>query len=123
MEGGQASLVQHSDSVRKPNSTRKRTTVDSVVGKTKRRKTVKSTWSNEDIANVITLVEKNKVLYDTGDGNYHKEKDKRIDVWNDIAIELKLNKTGNTICSFMVFILARHVKAGYVYLSIAWTFR
>ena len=110
-------MVQHGDSVRKPNSSRKRTTVDSVVGKTKRRKTVKNTWSNEDIANVITLVEKNKVLYDTGDGNYHKEKNKRIDVWNGIAIELKLNKTGNTIYSFMVSILSRHMKAGYAFVS------
>ncbi|GAU90903.1 hypothetical protein RvY_03257 [Ramazzottius varieornatus] len=75
----------------------KKTTSAELSKKTRRKAATKEEWSDKDIAEVITLVQKNSVIYDTGHADYYKGKDKRPDIWEDMAAELKLDKTGGKL--------------------------
>ncbi|GAV06224.1 hypothetical protein RvY_16245 [Ramazzottius varieornatus] len=76
---------------------KKTTPADVPPRKTRRKAATREEWSDKDIANVITLVQKNSVVYDTGHVDYYKGKDKRLDIWEDMAKELKLDKTGDAV--------------------------
>ncbi|GAU89209.1 hypothetical protein RvY_01786-2 [Ramazzottius varieornatus] len=75
----------------------KKKTPAETPAKKHRRSTTKRKWNEKDIADVITLVEKNRVFYDTSHVDYYKAKDKRLDIWEDMAKELKLEKTGEDV--------------------------
>ncbi|GAV09487.1 hypothetical protein RvY_19024-2 [Ramazzottius varieornatus] len=76
---------------------KKTTPADVPPRKTRCKAAMREEWSDKDIANVITLVQKNSAIYDTGHVDYYKGKDKRLDIWEDMAKELKLDKTGDAV--------------------------
>ncbi|GAV02369.1 hypothetical protein RvY_12945 [Ramazzottius varieornatus] len=49
---------------------KKTTPADEPLKKTRRKAAAKGEWSDKDIANVITLVQKNSVIYETGYVDY-----------------------------------------------------
>ncbi|GAU99241.1 hypothetical protein RvY_10273 [Ramazzottius varieornatus] len=76
---------------------KKTTPADVPPRKTRSKAATREEWSDKDIANVITLVQENSVIYDTGHVDYYKGEDKRLDIWEDMAKELKLDKTGDAV--------------------------